>query len=478
MPMLGLMANMFKIPDLRKKIVFTLAMVGVYRIGAHIPVPFIDAAAMREFWMQATGGAAGGLMKMVDMFSGGAFRQMTIFALGIMPYISASIILQLLQVVWPWLEKIAKEGEAGRKKINQYTRYGTVLLAAFQSFGVSIFLLSERLTLINEHRILFSFTTVLAITAGTCFIMWLGERITEKGIGNGISLIIAVGIIASYPYSAAFAVNSITMGQMAPIVVPVILILFVAVSVAIIYMQLGARKIPVQYAKRVVGRRMMSGATSHLPLKVNTAGVIPIIFSSAIMSFPGLVFGGFVRRSESQGGGFLAWLGEFFSMDSTINPYQILGLETGGIFHLLRSVNMYLLIYSILTIFFCYFYTAVIFNPIDIADNLKKSGGFIPGRRPGKATSEYIDYVLTRITLVGSVFLVIVAVLPQIITVSYRVDWNITNVIGGTGLIIVIGVLLDTMKQIESQLMMRHYEGFRWRRGRGGYRPSGARSPV
>jgi len=458
--MLGLMANMFRIPDLRKKIFFTLAMVAVYRIGAHIPVPFIDSDAMRRYW--ASYGGAGGVLNMVDMFSGRAFRQMTVFALGIMPYISASIILQLLTVVWPWLEKIAKEGEAGRKKINQFTRYGTVLLAAFQAAGVSLFLIKERLIQIPNHPLFFTFIAVMAITAGTCFIMWLGERISDKGIGNGISLIIGVGIIAGYPYSAGVAAQTVAAGSMRPIVVPVILVLFVVISVAIIYMQLGSRKIPIQHAKRVVGRRVMSGSTTHLPLKINTAGVIPIIFSSAIMSFPALILGGLMGQGE----GFLPWLGRLFSMGSPINPYDLYDMQSGGVFLLLKSMNMYLVVYCLLTIFFCYFYTAVTFNPVDIGDNLKKSGSFIPGRRPGKATSEYIDFVLTRITLVGSVFLVFIAVLPQIISISYNVPWAFTDIVGGTGLIIVVGVLLDTMKQIESQLMMRHYEGFRWRRAR------------
>jgi preprotein translocase subunit SecY len=338
------------------------------------------------------------------------------------------------------------------------------LLSAFQAGGVSIFLIKENLILHGISHVFFAFSTMLAITAGTCFIMWLGERITDKGIGNGISLIIGVGIIAGYPYSAGVAFQAIASGSMRPIVVPLILILFVGISVLIIYMQLGSRKIPIQHAKRVVGRRMVSGSTTHLPLKVNTAGVIPIIFSSAIMSFPMLALGGFVQGGE----GVLGWLGEFFSMGSRINPYDSLEIQSGGIFLLLKSLNMYLIVYCILTIFFCYFYTAVTFNPVDIGDNLKKSGGFIPGRRPGKATSEYIDFVLTRITLVGSVLLVAIAVLPQIISVSYNIPWAFTDIIGGTGLIIVVGVLLDTMKQIESQLLMRHYEGFRWRRARAG----------
>jgi preprotein translocase subunit SecY len=451
------MANMFKIPDLRKKIFFTLGMLALYRVGAHIPVPFIDAKAMTAFWENQTRGGGGGLLNMVDMFSGRAFRNMTVFALGIMPYISASIILQLLTVVWPWLEKIAKEGEAGRKKINQYTRYGTVVLAAFQSAGVSLVLINNKLSLPGMPWLGFMFTTILAITAGTCFIMWLGERITERGIGNGISLIIAIGIVAGYPYSVGVAVSSVQSGQ-SPIIIPVVLVLFVVMSVAIIYMQLGSRKIPIQHAKRVVGRRVMSGSTTHLPLKVNTAGVIPIIFSSAIMTFPTFILGGFFQNSS---------VGEFFNMQSRFNPYDWFELdEYGGIFPLMKAINAYLFIYTLLTIFFCYFYTAVTFNPRDIADNLKKSGSFIPGRRPGRTTADYIDFVLTRITLVGSVFLVFVAMLPQVISVSYKVAWAWTDIVGGTGLIIVVGVLLDTMKQIESQLLMRHYEGFRWRRAR------------
>jgi preprotein translocase subunit SecY len=462
--MLGLMANIFKIPDLRRKIFFTLGILAIYRIGAHIPVPFIDSAAMARYWADATSGTGGGLLNMIDMFSGRAFRQMTIFALGIMPNISASIILQLLTVVWPWLEKIAKEGEAGRKKINQFTRYGTVLLAAFQSAGVSIALVKGDLVLggMRAHPILFMLSTIIAITAGTCLIMWLGERITDKGIGNGISLIIAIGIIAGYPYSAGMTVSWIATGGR-PIWVPVILALFVGISVLIIYMQLGSRKIPIQHAKRVVGRRVMSGSTTHLPLKVNTAGVIPIIFSSAIMSFPTLILGNLFQGGDSV----LSRFGEFFTMGSRYNPYDWFELQSGGIFLLLKAADSYLFIYTLLTIFFCYFYTAVTFNPVDIADNLKKSGGFIPGRRPGKATSEYIDFVLTRITLVGSFLLVAIAVLPMILTISYTIPWTVTDIVGGTGLIIVVGVLLDTMKQIESQLLMRHYEGFRWRRARG-----------
>ena len=459
--MLGQMANAFKIPDLKKKILYTIFIIAICRVGAHIPVPFLDAEALNRFWARMSSGGAGGLLNLVDMFSGGAFRNMTIFALGIMPYISASIILQLLTVVWPYLEKISKEGEAGRKKINQYTRYGTVLLSAFQSIGVSLILIKEQLTLLGNRPLFFTFTTVMAVTAGTCFLMWLGERITEKGIGNGISLIIAIGIIAGYPSSIGTAAVWIQQGGR-PIAVPIITVLFVGISVLIIYMQLGSRKIPIQHAKRVVGRKIMGGTGTHLPLKVNTAGVIPIIFSGAIMMFPGLILSPFMRGGE----GALWWLGELFSMSSRYNPYDRLGLQSGGILYLLKAVNMYLFVYSLLTIFFCYFYTAVTFNPVDIADNLKKSGGFIPGRRPGKATSDYIDFVLTRITLVGAVFLVGVAVLPQIISISYEIPYNFTDLIGGTGLIIVVGVLLDTWKQIESQLMMRHYDGFRWRRGR------------
>jgi preprotein translocase subunit SecY len=461
--MLQSLANIFKIPDLKKKIFFTLFIVIVHRIGCHIPTPFIDLDAINEFWKGQVSGR--GILMMIDMFSGRAFRRMTVLALGIMPYISASIILQLLMVVWPRLEKIAKEGEAGRKKINQYTRYGTVMLSAFQSMGIALLILQQGWTpLAEHHKLLFIFITMVSMTTGTTFLMWLGEKISEKGIGNGISLIIAIGIAASYPYDIGIGMENIRVGNLRPIWFPVLFATMVAVSVAIIYIQEGSRKIPVQHAKRVVGRRMMSGSTTYLPLKVNTAGVIPVIFSSAILSFPGLIFSWLGTGNQ----GILYDLGQWFDINSRQNPYYWLGLTKGGIFYLLKVLNVYTLLYALLTIFFCYFYTAITFNPTDTAENLKKYGAFIPGRRPGKPTSDYIDFVLTRITLVGSIFLVAVALLPNVFYVSFQIPWALTDFVGGTGLIIVIGVLLDTMKQVESHLLMRHYEGFKLRtRGRG-----------
>ncbi len=464
--MIQKLINIFKIPDLKKKIGFTLFIVLIYRIGAHIPVPFVDPQAIDQFWSTMVGGS--GILSMIDMFSGRAFRQMTIFALGIMPYISASIILQLLMVVWPRLEKIAKEGPLGRKKIEQYTRLGTVGLALFQSVGVGLLMLQQGLTLIPNYRLLFIFTTMISVTAGTTFIMWLGEKISEKGIGNGISIIIGVGILSSYPYDIGIGVSAVQTQAMAPIWFPVIFVIMVGVSIAIIMIQEGARKIPVQHAKQVRGRQMVGGTTTYLPLKVNTGGVIPVIFSSAILSFPTFI----ISWAGNTQTGFLYSLNELFAMRSTYNIYELMyrwfGFDPGGIFLLLRALNFYTFVYAILTIFFCYFYAAITFNPVDVADNLRKFGSFIPGRRPGKPTSDYIDYVLTRITLVGALFLVVVALMPQVFFVAFNIPWAMTDFIGGTGLIIVIGVMLDTLKQIESQLLMRHYEGFKIRpRGRG-----------
>lgn len=461
--MLQSIANIFKIPDLKKKILFTLFILIVHRIGCHIPTPFIDPDAIKQFWQGQVSGR--GILMMIDMFSGRAFRNMTVMALGIMPYISASIILQLLMVVWPRLEKIAKEGEAGRKKINQYTRYGTVVLSAFQAMGLAFMIIQQGWTpLAENHKLLFIIITMVSMTTGTTFLMWLGEKISEHGIGNGISLIIAFGIMASYPYDIGIGIESIRVGNLRPIWLPILLASLVVVSVAIIYIQEGARKIPIQHAKRVVGRRMMSGSTTYLPLKVNTAGVIPVIFSSAILSFPGLIF----SWLGPGGQGFLYDLGQWFDINSRQNPYYWLGLSKGGIFYLLKVLNLYTVLYAILTMFFCYFYTAITFNPVDTAENLKKYGAFIPGRRPGKPTSDFIDFVLTRVTLVGAIFLVSVALLPNVFVVSFQIPWALTDFVGGTGLIIVIGVLLDTMKQVESHLLMRHYEGFKLRaRGRG-----------
>lgn len=464
--MIQKIVNIFRIPDLRRKILFTLFIVFIYRVGSHIPIPFIDPEAVDRYWASMAGG--GGILAIIDMFSGRAFRYMTVFALGIMPYISASIILQLLMVVWPRLEKIYKEGPLGRKKIEQYTRYGTVLLSAFQSIGVALWVLQQGMTIIPHYRLLFIFTTMVAVTAGTTFIMWLGERITEKGIGNGISIIIMAGIVASYPYDIGIGVRAVQTQAMAPIWFPILFVLMIGVSIAIIMIQEGSRKIPIQHAKQVRGRHLMGGTTTYLPLKVNTGGVIPVIFSSAILSFPAFIF----SWAGSSNGGILYHLSHLFEMQSNYNLYELLyqwfGFSQTGIFLLFKAINLHTILYAALTIFFCYFYAAITFNPVDVAENLKKFGSFIPGRRPGKSTSDYIDYILTRITLIGAIFLVSVALLPQILWASFNLPWAMTDLVGGTGLIIVVGVLLDTLKQIESQLLMRHYEGFKIRaRGRG-----------
>ncbi len=453
--MLGNLVNVFRIPDLRRKVVFTLALLAAYRIGAFIPVPFVDPEGMSNLFKSS--GGSGGVFDIINTFSGGAFKRISIFALGIMPYISASIILQLMMIVVPRLEKIAKEGQAGQKKINQYTRYGTVLLGAFQSAGFAVTMLRSNLVIPGISPFWFMVITVLSMTTGTAFIMWLGEKITEYGIGNGISLVIAWGIMAQYAPSIGIGINLIRTESMNPIWLPLILILAIAVSVLIIYMQQASRKVPVQYARRVVGRKQFQGSSTFLPLKINTAGVIPVIFASSILMFPSIIMSYFRKGMPGS---------TIFDMSSRANLYNMLGLQKGGALLLFNVVNLHSILYAVFTIFFCYFYTAITFNPIDTAENLKKMGGFIPGRRPGKNTADYIDYVLTRITAVGALFLVVVAMIPQILTVAFNIPYSVTDIAGGTGLIIVIGVFLDTMKQIESQLLMRHYEGFDYRKSR------------
>ncbi|MBN1515964.1 preprotein translocase subunit SecY [Candidatus Sumerlaeota bacterium] len=459
------LANIYSVPDLRKKIFYTLMLIAVHRIGAHIPVPLVDPVVVKE----KIGGmvSGGGVFGMIDMFSGGAFSQMTVFALGIMPYISASIILQLLMIVWPRLEKIAKEGEIGKKKINQYTRYGTVGLALAQSCGIGIWLAQGGMTLIPGHSALFVMLAALSITTGTCFIMWLGEKITEHGIGNGISIMITLGILARYPTSILRSLVRVKDGNMTMFFFICVLALFLLMTVIIVVFQTATRKIPIQHARRQVGRRMTQAQTQFLPLKINTAGVIPVIFSSAILQFFPLILTPFTGGQASTG--FLGWLGNLFNMQSTVNPYDLMKidesfLEQAFIFDALKSINMYVIIYIVLTAFFCYFYTAITFNPIDLAENLKKSGAFVPGRRPGKATSDYIEFVMVRITFVGAFYLCAVSVLPMVMVISYGMDYSLMDFVGGTGLIIVVSVLLDTLKQVESQLMVRHYEGFRIRR--------------
>lgn len=448
--------NIFRLKDLRNKVLITLGLLFVYRLGAHVPTPFIDPSEIESYFDTISTGQSGGIFGVVDMFSGGAFSQMTIFALGIMPYISASIILQLLTVVWPRLEKIAKEGEAGRKKINQWTRYGTVVLALFQGVGLAIYLYKSGLSLLDEHPLIFIMTTSITMSAGTCFIMWLGEKITEHGIGNGISLIIAVGILSMYPISISNGYLQASSGSMGrPWFVIVIGMTFL-VSGLIVLMQEANRKIPVQHARRAVGRKMMQGGSTFLPLKLNTAGVIPVIFSSAILTFPQFFVG---ALPGTLGLTLNDWIGQ----NSNKNLYELMNLELSGVFNLLKVFNLYTIAYAILTAFFCYFYTALTFNPVDLADNLKKSGAFIPGRKPGKPTSDFINYTLVRITVVGAAFLIIVALIPNVLSVSFNIPFLFASIAGGTGLIIIVGVLLETMKQIESQLLMRHYEGFKYR---------------
>lgn len=460
----GALKNVWKIPDLRKKILYTLMVLVVYRLGAHIPTPFIDPVQLEKFIETQRAGVGGGLFQVVDLFSGRAFSNMSIFALGIMPYISVSIILQLLAVVWPKLQKIQQEGALGQRRINRMTRNWTIALAAFQAFGLAVTLRNQGLSYFSgADSWLFLFTTVVAMTTGTAFVMWLGERITDQGIGNGISIIIAVGIMASFPGDAVGLGQQIARGTVEAIWGPVVVILFALSTLAIVLIQDGTRRIPMQHAKRVVGRRVLQGGTNYLPLKVNTAGVIPVIFASAILSFPSFL-ASVLAGGEADGGFF----GNLFALQSPYNLHaavQRMGWDDpGGIFLLLKSFNAYILLFALLTGFFCYFYTAVAFNPDDVANNLKKSGSFIPGKRPGKPTSEYIDYVLTRVTTVGAIFLVAIAVVPLVLQVSLNMPIQAASFVGGTGLIIVIGVLLDTLKQIESQLLMRHYEGFALRR--------------
>ncbi len=419
--------NIPKIPELKKRIFITLLLLAVYRIGVHVPTPGIDAMALAAFFAQAKGTLFG----FIDMFSGGAFERLSVFALGIMPYISSSIILQLLTVVIPHLERLSKEGEAGRKKITQYTRYGTVILSLIQGFGISVGL--ERMTgPAGEAVVLdpgwgFRLMTMITLTAGTAFIMWLGEQITERGIGNGISLIIFAGIVARMPTAISNSARLIRTGEMGIIITLFLIALMVVVVAAIIYMERGQRRIPVQYAKRIVGRRMYGGQSTHLPLKINTAGVIPPIFASSIIMFPATI-ANFLQHP---------W------MKAVANS-----LAPGSV--------VYELIYVGFIFFFCYFYTAVTFNPTDVADNMRKYGGYIPGIRPGKKTAEFIDRVLVRITFSGAIYVSAVCVLPSILITKFNVPFYF----GGTALLIVVGVALDTVGQIESHMLMRHYEGF------------------
>ena len=476
--------HIFSSEDLRKRIIYTLMMIAVFRVGAHIPAPFVDGEQVASFFRRMLGGGRG-VFSMVNMFTGGAFKQMTIMALGIMPYISAQIIFQLLTVVWPKLEKIKKEGEAGQRKLEQWTRYGTIGLAFFQSIGLGLFMLSQGFVSAElldyglwffPGTFIFMLFCIVSITTGTAVLMWIGERITQNGVGNGISLLIALGIMASYPPGVVNGITAVRVEALAKIWVPVIIALGLLTTCVIILIQEGARKIPIQHARRTVGRRVQAAQTNYLPLKVNTAGVIPVIFSSAILMLPQTLFS-FVGSEPGGMGGLAAW----FSPITPYNLYDAMSLERESIFLLLKTVNLYTFLYVVITAFFCFFYTAVQMNPVDIADNLKRVGAYVPGIRPGKATADYIDMVLTRITTVGAIFLVGVALIPQILANAFEIPFGVAEFAGGTGLIIVVGVVLDTMKRVESHLLMHHYEGFSVRRsaapglGGGGKRWGGQR---
>jgi preprotein translocase subunit SecY len=415
---------MFKIPDLRTRIGFTAMMLVVYRLGGHVTIPGVNRLAILEFFQ----GQGGGILQLYDLFAGGNLSKATIFALGIMPYISASIIMQLLQAVVPYFEKLAKEGDEGRKKINQITRYGTVLLASMQSIGVAFFLQSMGPQVVSSPGIPFILVTILTLTTGTIFVMWLGEQITEQGIGNGISLIITIGIIARYPADLLNTIKALQTKQMSYMGGIVLVIVMVGIIASIILITQGQRRIPVQYPKRVVGRKVYGGQNTHIPLRVNTAGVIPIIFAQAFVMFPATI------SSMVPGNVFMD------TITRALSP----------------GTPIYVIIYSLIIIFFAYFYTAIVLNPVDMAENMKKFGGFIPGIRPGKNTAAFIDRSLSRITLPGAIFLAFIAVLPDIMISKFKVPFYF----GGTGLLIVVGVMLDTLQQVESHLFMRHYDGF------------------
>jgi preprotein translocase subunit SecY len=427
--MLDKLRNIFNVPELKRRILFTLVIFVIYRFGEHVPTPGVNAKALAGAFQSQ----AGTLFGLYDMFVGGAFQRATVFALGIMPYISASIIIQLLGAVVPYFEKLRKEGEEGQKKLTQLTRYGTVLISIVQSFGYSVFLTnlgaSQGVTVVPDPGVMFTLSTIITQTTGTILVMWLGEKITEHGIGNGISLIIFVNIIGGVPNSVFQAYDAFRANTINLITILVVIALMILVVAAVVLMTQGQRKIPVQYAKRIVGRRMYGGANTHIPLRINTAGVIPIIFASSLMILPATV-AGFVPPDHP-----LAQAGQWF------NPLSI----------------PYNLVYGAIIVFFTYFYTAVVLNPNDLAENMRRYSGFIPGIRPGRKTAEYIDRVLSRITLPGAIFLAAVAVVPDMLIAASGVPFM---GFGGTSVLIVVGVALDTLQQVESHLIMRHYEGF------------------
>jgi preprotein translocase subunit SecY len=450
-------ANIFRVPDLRKRVLFTLGLLAVYRLGGHIPTPGIDVQRWQDFFSTNSGSIFG----FFDLFAGGNIRRLTIFALGIMPYITASIILQLLTVVVPTLEKLQKEGELGRRKITQWTRYLTIILSVLQSFGIAQGLMSMQQGIVINPGFGFVMLTIISLTTGTAFIMWLGEQISDRGIGNGMSLIIFTGIVVGLPNAIANVWNNtFVTHEWSALTLILLLVMMVAVVAFIVLVERGERRIPVQYAKRVVGRRVMGGQSTHMPLKVNAGGVIPVIFASSILAFPATLANfGPVKN--------IAWLA------ATLRDIQY-------------GEPLYYLLYVVGIIFFCFFYVSIIFNPNEAADNMRKYGGFIPGIRPGRNTAEYMNNILTKITVVGGIYLSILSVIPAIMISGIKLNhlalignWidrvaprfllegmNVQFYFGGTSLLIVVGVAMDTINQVEAQLIMRHYEGFTPRSGR------------
>ncbi len=455
--MLEKLANVFRIPDLRKRILFTLGLLAVYRLGGHIPTPGVNADRLQQFFEQNRGTALG----FVDLFSGGQLRRMTIFALGIMPYITASIILQLLTVVYEPLAKLQKEGELGRKKITQWTRYLTVILSAIQSFGIAIGLEKSGGDFVGNPGPGFILMTMLTLTTGSAFIMWLGEQITERGVGNGMSLLIFAGIVVGLPRAVADLIDktkNAAWGPFTPIAMGMLVAVMVLVVAFIVYVERSERRIPVQYAKRVVGRKVMGGQSTHLPLRVNAGGVMPVIFASSILTMPQMMGQGL--KNNRYFGDLIHWLG--------------------------WGEPLYTFLYAVGIIFFAYFYVSIVFNPNEVADNMRKYGGFIPGIRPGKRTADHINEILTRITLVGALYLIIISFIPEWMITGIHLNhlygpigafferlpaWvtnglGVTFYFGGTSLLIVVGVAMDTVTQIEAQLIMRHYDGFTPKSGR------------
>jgi preprotein translocase subunit SecY len=455
------LANIFRVPDLRRRILFTLGLLAVYRLGAHIPTPGINADLLQQFFEQNRGTVLG----YVDLFSGGQLRRLTIFALGIMPYITSSIILQLMTVVYEPLARLQKEGELGRRKITQWTRYLTVVLGAMQSFGIAVTLQKSSVSggtqFVSDPGMGFLLMTVLTLTTGTAFIMWLGEQITERGIGNGMSLLIFAGIVVGLPQAVADLADKVNTSAWGNFTFPAILMLLVlmlAVVAFIVFIERSERRIPVQYAKRVIGRRVMGGQSTHLPLRLNAGGVMPVIFASSLLTFP-------------------QTLGLFFKDNKYLGP--IIQQLTWG-------EPLYTALYAIGIIFFAYFYVSIVFNPNDVADNMRKYGGFVPGIRPGKRTADHINEVLTRLTLVGGLYLILISIIPEWMITGIKLNhlpgalgaffeqlptWitsglGVTFYFGGTSTLIVVGVAMDTVNQIESHLIMRHYDGFTPRSGR------------